>query len=222
MHLRTETTKHKKILTLAIAVLSFHRVVIGEETPAKMTHVIIRMSGTDIAEDSFFAKPKTFWRASNRYCRTDEEPDPKNGIHGRLVINEPDGWLINLADNTAKHMPDPGPTFDCRLPIFAFNMAMVKSKIGALEVGRELDFFHENGATVVEGPKLSFEAKYYRLHVGDSVLTLVERVDIHVPIMVGLIQDEKVYTARYALWEEIPFDPKLFVLPPGLKLIEVK
>jgi len=217
MYLDFMLGKPAQVLAMAAAFLTSPHLCISSDAPDKMTHVIIQMSGTDIPEDSFFTKPKTFWRASDKYCRSDEEPDPKNGIHGRLVINEPDGWLINLADNTAKHMPDPGPTFNCRLPIFAFNMAMVKSKIGALEIGRELEFFHENGAAVVDGPKLSFEAKYYRMNVEDSVLTLVERVDIHAPVMVGLIQGEKMYKVRYSLWEEIPFDPKLFVLPPGLR-----
>jgi hypothetical protein len=75
------------------------------------------VSGTDIAADSFSAKPKTFWRASNLYCRIDEEPDPERGIHGRMVINEPDAWLVNLADNSAKHLLDRGPTFNFRLHI---------------------------------------------------------------------------------------------------------
>jgi hypothetical protein len=48
------------------------------------------MSGTDIPDDSFAAKPKVYWRASNQYCRVDEEPDTEKGIHGRTVINEPD------------------------------------------------------------------------------------------------------------------------------------
>jgi hypothetical protein len=47
------------------------------------------MSGTDISADSFFVKAKTLWRASNQYCRIDEEPDPEKGIHGRLIVNEP-------------------------------------------------------------------------------------------------------------------------------------
>jgi hypothetical protein len=59
------------------------------EMPTKMTHLIVQMSGTDIPAGSFAAKPKVFWRASNRYCRVDEEPDPENGIHGTLILNEP-------------------------------------------------------------------------------------------------------------------------------------
>src|SRR5437660_9646426 len=107
---------------------SYTSVLHRRRAPTKMIHVIIKMSGSDIGEDSFAAKPKTFWRASNQYCRADEEPDPQNGIHGRTLINEPDAWLINLADNTAQHVVDHGPTFNCRLPIFAMDEQMAKSK----------------------------------------------------------------------------------------------
>jgi hypothetical protein len=47
---------------------------------------------------------------------------------------------------------------------------MAKSKIGELEIGRELDFFRANGAKQIEGPKLSFEANYYELNIGDATL----------------------------------------------------
>src|ERR1700722_6742756 len=127
-------------------------------TPKNMTQVIVQMSGTGIADDSFAAKPKTYWRASNQYCRVDEEPDPKNRIHGRMVMSEPDVWLINLDDSTAKHFVDHGPTFNCGPPIFALDPELAKSKVGELEFGRELDFFQANGAQLVEGPKLQFEA----------------------------------------------------------------
>ncbi|HEX8817821.1 MAG TPA: hypothetical protein VF753_20195 [Terriglobales bacterium] len=187
-----------------------------------MIHVIIRMSGTGIPEDSFPSKPKTFWRAGTQYCRVDEEPDPEKGIHGRLVINEPDAWLINLEDKTAKYMLDKGPSFNCRLPIFAMDKEMATSKIGELEVGRELDFFQANGARVVEGPKLSFEAKYYEVDIGDSVIRMVERVDIHSPIMIVLTAGDKTYGARYDLWEEVPFKGDLFAKPDGVKIEQSK
>jgi hypothetical protein len=187
-----------------------------------MTHAVVQMSGTGISADSFSAKPKTFWRASNQYCRVDEEPDPEKGIHGKLIVNEPDAWLVNLADNTAKHLLDPGPTFNCRLPIFALDQEMANSKIGELEIGRELDFFHSNGAKLIAGPKLQFEANYYELAVGGSVLMLVERADIHAPISIRLTRGDKVYKAQYLLCEEVPFKANLFAKPTGVKIEEVK
>src|ERR1700674_4327648 len=163
----------------------------ADDVPTKMIHVIAQMSGTDIPADAFSGKPKTMWRASNSYCRIDEEPDPEQGLHLRTMMNEPDAWLVDLANKRAKHMVDPGPTFNCRMPIFAFDLAMAKGKIGELEFGHELEFFQKNGARQVDGPQLkSFKANYYELTVDGMVLKLVERVDIHAPILIGLVQGE--------------------------------
>jgi hypothetical protein len=139
-------------------------------------------------------------------------------------MNEPDSWLIDLANNRAKHMIDPGPTFNCRLPIFAFNMEMLKSKVGGLEFGHELEFFKKNSAKQVDGPTLeSFKANYFRLDLNGMVLTLVERADIHVPILIGLSQGEKVTRVRYLLWEDrLPFKAELFAKPTGINMQEVK
>jgi hypothetical protein len=108
--------------------------------------------------------------------------------------------MVNLADNTARHVLDSGPTFNCKLPIFAMSEEMAKSKIGELEIGRELDFFRANGAKQIEGPKLSFEANYYELNIGDATLRMVERVDVHSPILIMLKRGDTMYTARYQLW----------------------
>jgi hypothetical protein len=193
-----------------------------EGVTAIMTHVIVQMSGTEIPADSFAAKPKTYWRASDQYCRVDEEPDPENGIHGRMVIDEPDVWIVNLGNATARHLVDPGPTFDCKLPIFALDPEMAKSKIGELQFGRELEFFQANGAKLVEGPKLQFEARYYEMTVGDSVLKLVERTDVHAPIQLGLIRGGKTFIVRYLLWDKVPFKAEVFARPTAVKIQEVK
>jgi hypothetical protein len=153
----------------------------------------------------------------------DEEPDPKEGIHSRIVFNEPDVWLINLADNTAKHLVDHGPTFNCKLPVFATDLETAKGKVGELEFGRELEFFQANGAKQIEGPKLEFETNYYEVVVGDSVLKLVERADIHAPILIGLIRGDKAFWVRYLLWDnQVPFKADLFAKPTGLKIEEPK
>jgi hypothetical protein len=191
--------------------------------PTKMTHLIVQMSGTDIPASSFAAKPKIYWRASNRYCRIDEEADPENGILGRLIVNEPDSWLVNLANNSAKHVVDQVPTFNCRLPVFAFSPEMVKSKLGELEFGRELNFFKDNNARVVDGPKLEFITNYYELTIGDAVLRLVERADIHAPLMIGLLQNNKVTRVRYLLWDdEVPFKADVFARPSNVGIEETR
>ena len=208
------------LITLLVPVSGF----CADDPPRTMIHIIVQLSGTDIPEGSFAGKPKTLWRATNSYCRSDEEPDPQQGLHLRSIMNEPDSWLVNLADNRAKHLVDPGPTFNCRLPIFALSMEIFKSKVGGLEYGHELEFFQKNGAKQVDGPKLeSFKANYYELTLDGMVLKLVERVDIHVPIRIALLHGGKVTQVRYLLWEDkIPFQADLFAKPVGVNIEEVK
>jgi len=193
----------------------------ADAPPAYMTHMIVEMTGSEIPSDSFAAKPKIMWRAATAFCRIDEEPDEKYGIHGRIIIHEPDVWMVNRADNTARHFVDKGPTFNCRLPMFAFDAETLKTKIGELEFGRELEFFQKNGAVRVDGPKVSFAANYYELKIDDAVLRLVEIADIHAPKMVGFTRGTKSYVVEYHLWDDhVPFKPEVFAKPSDVKIEE--
>lgn len=84
-----------------------------------MTKVVVRLESSDVPKGSFAAQPKTMYRAGTRYCRIEELPDTEHGIHGLVVINEPDAWMINLLTKTAQYEADPGPTFICRLPVLS-------------------------------------------------------------------------------------------------------
>jgi len=209
----------KALATLIVPLVGF----CVDEVPSKMIHIIAQMSGSDIPVGAFAEKPKAMWRATNSYCRIDEEPDPEQVRHLRTIMNEPDAWLVDLANDRAKHMVDLGPTFNCRMPIFAFDLAMAKGKIGELEFGREVEFFRKNGAKEINGPQLGFKATFYELALDGMVLRLVERVDIHAPILIALAQGQKITQVRYLLWEDqVPFKVDLFAKPTGVKIEEVK
>src|ERR1700730_9790086 len=90
----------------------------GQQFPETMIKLAVRLENPDIAKESFAAKPKLMYRAGNGYCRTEELPDIEHGIHGLMILNEPDAWMVNLLSKTARHFVDPGPTFHCRMPIF--------------------------------------------------------------------------------------------------------
>jgi hypothetical protein len=65
-------------------------IAIAQQPPESMTELSVRLQSREVPEESFAAKPKLMCRAGNAYCRTDELPDPENGIHGLMIINEPD------------------------------------------------------------------------------------------------------------------------------------
>jgi hypothetical protein len=116
----------------ALSVFSF-----AQDTPKQMTKIVAQLQGPEIPADSFAAKPKTMYRAGSRYCRVEEEPDTKNGIQGLLVVNEPDYWMANLISKTARHGVDPGPTFNCHMPMFADDP---DKEAAGLEFGLEMEF----------------------------------------------------------------------------------
>lgn len=141
--------------------------------PESMTRLSVRLQSPDVPEQSFAAKPKLMYRAGTRYCRTDELPDPENGIHGLMIINEPDVWMVNLLNRTARHFVDPGPTFNCHLAMFASGRAKSGSNgrdpLLELEFGQEVAYFMGKRAAPKEGPVHEGKpSTLYAVEAGDS------------------------------------------------------
>ena len=91
------------LLFLALTTSAF-----SQQSPTTMTKAVIRLQNPNAKNDSFTLKPKTMYRAGTTYCRIEAQPDPERGIHGVVVINGPDVWMVNLLTKTARHMIDPG------------------------------------------------------------------------------------------------------------------
>ncbi|HVN93127.1 MAG TPA: hypothetical protein VMT38_05505 [Terracidiphilus sp.] len=203
----------------------------AQQPPQSMTKMMVQLAGTDIARDSFAAKPKIFYRAGTTYCRVEEQPDPENGIHGLVIINEPDIWMVNLADQTARHYVDDGPTFNCHMPIFGDRSSgmpkEVATQIGALEFGFEMEFFKGHGAVREPGPVLQIggqpvQTNGYRLHFGDWMVALFTGGDVEKPAAVAMFHGEEHFTYYYAGYDLLPFDATLFAKPSGVKIEEEK
>jgi hypothetical protein len=149
----------------------------AQQPPKTMTKVEVVLQSPDAPNGSFASKPKVFYRAGNRYCRAEEAPDPEQGIHGLMIISEPDYWMVNLFAKTARHGVDPGPTFNCRLVIFANgtpdSLDEESKQIMQLEFGRELEFFKSKGSIPDKGPVLQTkETTVYRVKIGSTALAL--------------------------------------------------
>jgi hypothetical protein len=163
-----------------------------------------------------------------QYCRIEESLDNEHGIHGLLIINEPDEWLVNLLTKTARHFIDPGPTFNCRLPIFVKDediksAADVNKPLMDLEFGRESTFFIGRGATPNDGPSLQGKpTEAYTLDVADSQLFLFANGVPERPVAVARQRGSIREVYWYGDYEEIPFDAKLFARPDGVKIEEAR
>jgi len=193
-----------------------------------MTKLVVRLQSSEFPETSFASQPKTMYRAGTGYCRIEEFPDLENGIHGLVIMNEPDTWMVNRLNKSAKHFVDEGPTFNCRMPVFVDQVRSVedtKTKLMQLEFGRELAYFKRNGATESEGPVLQGKpTKAYSLEVEDCTLFLITTGTPERPVAIARDRAEPKNreTYWYGAFEQVPFDIKLFEKPQGVTIEDVK
>lgn len=202
-------------------------VALSGQIPLTMTKLTVRLENPDVPKESFAAKPKVVYRAGAVYCRTEEVPDTEHGIHGLMIISEPDVWMVNLLSKTAQHFTDPGPTFNCRMPMFGGGQ--VKSATDAnqpllqLEFGRELAYFKDKGAASKKGPVLRDKpTNVYTAEIGDSQLFLFTTDMSERPWAVARKHGDTTEIFWYGIYEELPFDFKLFAKPQGVKIEEAK
>jgi len=199
----------------------------AEETPKTMTKIEVILQSPDIPAGSFAAKPKVFYRAGNRYCRLEEAPDPDQRIHGLMIINEPDYWMVNLLAKTVRHGVDPGPTFNCRLVIFTNGSPQSlddeSKQIMQLEFGRELEFFKERGAVPKKSPVLQTkETTGYMVTIGTTALALFTYGTPERPVAVSQSRNGETDIYWYSGYGQMDFDSKLFAKPENAKVEESK
>lgn len=96
--------------TVLIVVVFIARLVAAEPN-LPMTRIEYRGISPKTPADSFGAKLKVPYIAGTTYSRIEEQFDPAEGIHGLIVVAEPDIWMVNLFPRIAQHIVDSGPTF---------------------------------------------------------------------------------------------------------------
>lgn len=179
-----------------------------------MTKVEVRLEGPDVPAGSFATRPKVMYRAGNQYCRIEEAPDPENGIHGLAIISEPDSWMVNLLSKTAKHVVDPGPTFNCHLPMFP-------DTDKDLEFGLEIEYFKAKGAVPQPGSVLQGKSTtVYKVDAGAVALALFTYGTPERPLAVARVRGNKGEIFWFSGYGDLPFDPGLFARPKGITIEE--
>jgi len=199
----------------------------AQHPPKTMTKMVVQLQSPEVPTDSFAAKPKTMFRAGTQFCRIEEEPDPEHGIHGVMIINEPDAWMVNLASNSAQHMVDPGPSLNCRMPVFAGLLGQLpedeSKQIGPLEFGYELEFFKSKGATPQPGGVLQGQqTTAYKLKFGESALALFTYGSPERPLGAAWMRGDKHEIFWYSGYGQMDFDPKQFAKPVHVRIDEAK
>jgi hypothetical protein len=205
---------------LALLASTISSIALADSAKPPVTRIVFRAITPQLSPNSFAAKPKTIYIAGESYARTEEEPDPARGIHGLMVITEPDIWMINLLDRTGRHMVDPGPTFVVHHEILKRG---APKEFAQLEFGREVAFFLANKATSLGSRELDqqrCEASEFKSNIYRIVLYTI--AGTHIPFQLEVYEDEKLdFTVRYVSYQtNLPFDASLFKPPSGITFTE--
>src|SRR5262245_35832646 len=78
-------------------------------TPHKMVRITYANVAPGLDPRSFAAQPKTLYRLGSKYGRIEERADAVRGVHGLVVVQEPDIWTIDLMKRVGQHIVDAGP-----------------------------------------------------------------------------------------------------------------
>jgi hypothetical protein len=190
--------------------------------PQKLLHIVTVDVTPGIPSASFAAQPKGLYRIGSDKVGMEEAPDPANGIHGLIVAAEPNIWMVNLYDNTGKHIVDPGPSFLAKAPVFG--MSGLSSKLLGLEFGCEADFIAANAPAPVRSEQIgNSRFDVYRVDEGPDAVEILEQSGTSTPAFARYYHQGKLAAVlRYDLYATgLANDPDLFVPPSGVHYTEV-
>lgn len=182
----------------------------------KMLYVEYRVMSPKLAPSSPEAQVRKLWLVGSKYMRFEDVPNPDTGVHGLIIVAEPDIWIIDRKTNKGQHSVDPGPSYAVHFPMLATESS---DRLRQLEFGNELAFFQQNGARelaaqVVDG----VNCRVLSLDVDDHELYLYLRRDGK-PFQITVKTDSSEYSVRIVKYEPAS-DPdlNLFRPPLGVKL----
>ena len=197
-----------------------------------MTKIVHRDISTNHLLSSFAAQPRTLYRMGEKYNRSEEAPDPVLGIHGLIIINEPDAWMINLMDKTGTHMVDGGPTYvvhDCivspRNKSQAELQAFKASSISGFEFGKEMEFLKKHKAK--KSGSLSIDGvscDRYELPIDGYLIELFAKNGTEIPYQLKISKEQsQISYLQYDTYRtDLQPDLSLFKPPAGIEISEAR
>jgi len=186
--------------------------------------VVFRTIEPPVPAESFAAKPKTLYRQGPTKGRVEEEPDPALKLHGLIISNEKDIWMINLWDKTGKHIIDPGPTYNFHASIVPPTEHNKPPKVDGFQIGYELSFMKGKGILSKEANFMGEKALLYECTEDGLLLKVYVSPTSFQPVGVSVEDGKKALTTlRYDEYlASAPPDDTLFVPPQGIRLFEQK
>ena len=204
-------------LLLSLALLIALLAPAANAAEKSMVYIEYRFIAVNIKPGSFEASVRKLWRYTDSYARLEEAPNPQTGIHGLLIANAPNSYLINRHTKVARHVVDPGPTYNVVIPVFPSERT---GKLKGLQMGRELAFFQANGAVqALDEPIDTAMCSVLRAKVEDSDIKLFLDKRSKQPRQVSLRNPRSEYAVRYVLFRtDLPVDLSLFSVPKDVQV----
>ncbi|MDD2709012.1 MAG: hypothetical protein PHV34_13585 [Verrucomicrobiae bacterium] len=204
------------ILWLMVAAVA----VAGPET--EMVKVVYRVVYPDSPAGAFRAQPRTLYRYGDRCGRTEEMPDVLLKVHGLIIVNEPNIWMINLANKTGRHVIDPGPTYRFYSPIIPPDAKDKPMRFPDFEVGREIQFMKGRGVEPLERMVDGKKHLVYDCQIEKLLLRLMCHPVSKTPLKTMVFEDGRLVTVlQYDDYQTgLTVDKNLFEPPSGIQIAE--
>jgi len=201
-----------RLLTTVILFGTAH-VLSADCAPDRLLKMTVADQSPGIPPGHFAALPKTIYRYKADFARIEEGWDRVNNIHGLIVVNEPDNWIVDLAKKQGRHTVDAKKPFVVNLPIFvaAPDGTALPTELLGLEYGCETEFFDH-----WKSPETSSIPGHVKraFGVNEWMVVLLQQKGASVPSMVFLLHgNDIVATIRYLSYERLAPDLTLFANP---------
>ncbi len=196
---------------LALVLLACSFAVHAQE---KMLYVEYRVLSPALPPSSAESQTRKLWLVGNKYMRFEDVPNPGTGVHGLIIVAEPNIWVIDRKSNQGQRSVDPGPSHAVHFPMLATESS---ARLRQLEFGGELAFFQQNGARelasqVVDG----VTCRVFAMEVDERELLLYLRKDDK-PFQITVKNDSGEYSVRILKYEpDTKPDLGLFKPPVGV------
>lgn len=203
------------LLSILILVLLNPLAAYAGCSPEKMIRITFRDATPGYEEGHFARLPKTLYRWGSHYARLEEQPDLENGVHGLIVVNNRDTWMINQAVQLGRHIVDEAANFDFHAPLVGSH----GSPFVEFEFGCELAYMEERGVKPTSVRIADVDLLQYEFSVGTMSVRLMLNPDTGHPWAVGVIeQGRPVYLLRYVSYETgLDPDMALFTRPAEIR-----
>jgi len=207
---------------LLIALVMVGTDIEADCAPEQFLKIVFRDATPGVDANSFAAKPKTLYRYGSHYARVEEEPNPQTGIHGLIVVNKRDTWMVNLATSSGQHIVDTAESYDFHAPLVGGPED--PADIMEMEFGCEIAYMSARGVKPRPITIAELNLVEYQTTAEKYTFRLLVVPEHDVPFAFGFYEGDKlVYYVRYMEYGAYPTpEMSLFEKPVGIEYREAE